>query len=109
MLYPLKFQPIFKERVWGGRNLERLYAKVLPEQTLIGESWEISDRPGDVSQIANGPLAGKTLRWLMEEHGPELLGQTKAVAGRFPLLIKILDAQEKLSLQVHPPGAIAAK
>jgi len=109
MLYPLKFRPIFKERVWGGRNLERLYAKGLPEQTLIGESWEISDRPGDVSEIANGPLAGKTLRWLMEEHGCELLGQAKAVAGRFPLLIKILDAQEKLSLQVHPPAEIAAK
>ena len=65
MLYPLTFQPIFKERVWGGRNLERLYQKPLPAGQTIGESWEISDRPGDASIIANGPLAGQTLRWLM--------------------------------------------
>ncbi|HEX5399342.1 MAG TPA: type I phosphomannose isomerase catalytic subunit, partial [Verrucomicrobiae bacterium] len=105
MLYPLTFQPIFKERVWGGRELERLYAKALPPGTPIGESWEISDRPGDASVIANGPLAGKTLRWLMENHADELLGEAgPATGGRFPLLCKILDAREKLSLQVHPPA-----
>ena len=60
-----------------------------------------------ISEIANGPLAGKTLRWLMEEHSPELLGQAKSSAGRFPLLIKILDAHDKLSVQVHPPEKIA--
>ena len=70
MLYPLTFQPIFKERVWGGREMERLYGKKLPPGKPIGESWEISDRPGDASVIANGPLAGKNLRWLMENHGP---------------------------------------
>jgi mannose-6-phosphate isomerase len=103
VLYPLTFHPIFKERVWGGREIERLYGKKLPSGALIGESWEISDRPGDVSVIANGPLAGKNLRWLMEHHGAELLGGAKpAVGDRFPLLIKILDAREKLSLQVHP-------
>src|SRR3954470_20152606 len=107
MLYPLKFQPIFKERVWGGRNLERLYGKQLPPAVPIGESWEITDRDGDVSQIANGPLAGKTLRWLMQEHGAQLLGEASQATGRFPLLIKILDAQEKLSIQVHPPAAVA--
>lgn len=74
MLYPLTFQPIFKERVWGGRNLERLYGKPLPPERPIGESWEISDRPGDVSVITNGPLAGKDLRWLMTHHAAELLG-----------------------------------
>jgi mannose-6-phosphate isomerase len=69
----------------------------------IGESWEISDRPRDVSVIANGPLAGRDLHWLMENRGTELLGNVPVRNGRFPLLIKILDAQEKLSLQVHPP------
>jgi len=109
MLYPLTFRPIFKERVWGGRNLERLYSKPLPLGVPIGESWEISDRPGDVSVIANGPLAGKDLHWLMEHHAKELLGETPSANGRFPLLIKILDAEETLSLQVHPPAHKASE
>ena len=108
MLYPFTFQPIFKERVWGGRNLERLYAKQLPAGKPIGESWEISDRPDDASMITNGPLAGRDLRWLMGNHAAELLGEACALKGRFPLLIKLLDAQEKLSLQVHPPAHLAA-
>ena len=108
-LYPLTFKPILKERVWGGRNLERLYHKPLPPKVSIGESWEISDRPGDVSVIANGPLAGKDLRWLMENHTTELLGAGYKKTDKFPLLIKILDAQEKLSLQVHPPADKAAQ
>ena len=109
MLYPLKFQPIFKERVWGARNLERLYRKPLPPSVPIGESWEITDRPGDVSVVANGPLAGRDLRWLMENHARELLGNAAALNGRFPLLIKILDAQDTLSLQVHPPASKAVE
>lgn len=109
MLYPFIFKPIFKERVWGGRAIEQLYGKKLPAKVPIGESWEISDRPGDASVIANGPLAGKDLRWLMEHHERELLGEAKSANGRFPLLIKILDAQDKLSLQVHPPAAKAAE
>jgi mannose-6-phosphate isomerase len=109
VLYPLTFHPIFKERVWGGRNLERLYKKNLPPGAPIGESWEISDRPGDVSVVANGPLAGKHLHWLMENHARELLGSAKPATGnRFPLLCKILDARDKLSLQVHPPAHKAA-
>src|SRR4051812_16832533 len=100
MLYPLTFRPIFKERVWGGRNLERLYHKQLPPGVPIGESWEVSDRPGDVSAIANGPLAGKDLNWLMLHHAKELFGNAQPVGQHFPLLIKILDAEEKLSLQV---------
>jgi mannose-6-phosphate isomerase len=103
-LYPTVFNPIFKERVWGGRTLERLYGKHLPATVPIGESWEISDRPGDESVIGNGPFAGRTLRWMMDEHGVEVLGaSTPAPGHRFPLLCKILDAREKLSLQVHPP------
>ena len=110
MLYPLTFQPIFKDRVWGGREMERLYQKKLPPGRPIGESWEISDRPGDISVIANGPLAGKNLRWLMENHRAELLGDAKPATGdRFPWLCKILDARERLSLQVHPPAGKAAE
>lgn len=108
MLYPIVFQPRYKERVWGGRELERLYARNLPAGKTIGEAWEVSDRPGDVSIVANGPLAGTNLRWLMENHAVEILGGAQAAAeGRFPLLCKILDAREKLSLQVHPPAGKA--
>ena len=103
VLPPLTFRPIFKERVWGGRTLETLYGKPLPPGIPIGESWEITDRSGDVSVIAEGPLAGKDLRWVMERHSRDLLGDVKPENGRFPLLVKILDAREKLSLQVHPP------
>jgi mannose-6-phosphate isomerase len=110
MLYPFVFQPIFKERVWGGRELEKLYGKKIPAGKPIGESWEISDRPGDESVIVNGPLAGKNLRWLMENHAAEILGGAKPATGnRFPLLCKILDARDKLSLQVHPPADKAAE
>ena len=109
MLYPLTFEPIFKERVWGGRKLAELYGKALPIGVPIGESWEISDRPGDVSRITNGAFADKDLHWLVETHGPELLGSAPTHNGRFPLLIKILDAREKLSLQVHPPPEAAAQ
>ena len=107
MLYPLIFRPIFKERVWGGRQLETLYQKPLPGHVLIGESWEITDRPEGTSVIENGLLAGQDLGWLMKQHQAELLGNAKALDGRFPLLIKILDAAERLSLQVHPPVALA--
>jgi mannose-6-phosphate isomerase len=108
VLYPFTFQPIFKERVWGGRKIEQLYDKQLPPRKLIGESWEISDRPGDASIITNGSFTGKDLRWLMENHGTEILGDAKPSTGnRFPLLCKILDAREKLSLQVHPPASKA--
>jgi mannose-6-phosphate isomerase len=104
-LYPLIFQSRFKERVWGGRSLEAIYGKPLPPGVPIGESWEISDRPGDESVIANGALAGRTLRALMREQGSEILGSAApAEAGRFPLLCKILDARDRLSLQVHPPA-----
>jgi mannose-6-phosphate isomerase len=105
-LYPLVFEPRFKMRIWGGRSLETLYRKPLPPDARIGESWEISDRPGDESVIANGPLAGRTLRDLMVHRGPDVLGHAApADDGRFPLLCKILDARDRLSLQVHPPAS----
>lgn len=109
MFYPLTFEPVFMKRIWGGRNLERLYKKALPAGQPIGESWEICDRSDAQSVVNHGPLAGKTLRWLMEHHRRELLGPNAAETGVFPLLIKILDAEQTLSVQVHPPAAIAPK
>lgn len=106
-LYPLTFEPMFVERVWGGRSLERLFGKALPAGKLIGESWEICDRPGSVSVIANGPLRGTDLHSLMTHRADELLGQGRGNRTHFPLLVKILDAQEILSLQVHPPPQVA--
>ncbi len=101
--YPLKFQPIYKEKIWGGRNLERLFGRDLPEAKNIGESWELADLPEGVSIVANGPCIGKTLTELTREWGTDLLGRAKTTpAGRFPLLLKFLDAEQILSLQVHP-------
>lgn len=106
--YPLAFEPVFMERVWGGRNLESLYQKPLPPDVPIGESWEISDRPEAVNVVKNGEYAGRDLRYLMDTFPDGLLGDASpASSGRFPLLVKILDAEQKLSLQVHPPANIA--
>jgi mannose-6-phosphate isomerase len=108
MLYPYRFQPILVERVWGGDTLARYGKNILPGQH-IGESWEISDRPDAQSVVANGALAGRTLHQLVETLGAQLLGSNGGHLTRFPLLIKLLDARERLSLQVHPPAAIAPK
>lgn len=105
----LSFQPIFQKRIWGGRKLAELYGKAIPAGEPIGESWEISDRPGAVSVVAEGPLVGRDLRWLMENHRAELLGDAADIGGRFPILAKILDAHDALSLQVHPPAAQAVR
>jgi len=99
---PLTFEPIFKERIWGGRRLETLYGKPLPPGRKIGESWELVDRSDAQSVVASGPLAGRTLHDLWRNHRAEIFGDLPA-AERFPLLIKLLDAEERLSLQVHPP------
>jgi mannose-6-phosphate isomerase len=96
------------ERIWGGRKLAELFGKDLPANTRIGESWEIVDRPDAQSVVANGPLRGLTLHDLWTQHREEIFGDP-ADAPRFPLLIKILDAKEKLSLQVHPPEKVASK
>jgi mannose-6-phosphate isomerase len=108
MLYPLTFHPIFQERIWGGRKLESLYGKKLPADKIIGEAWEIADRPEANSVVANGPLAGKTLAGLMSTQREAIMGRARAPEGRFPLLIKLLDAQDNLSLQVHPPSHLAS-
>src|SRR6266567_5303187 len=99
---PLTFRPIFMERIWGGRKLAELFGKNLPLNVRIGESWEIVDRPEAQSVVAKGPLRGTTLHELWTEYQEEVFGETRALP-RFPLLIKILDARDKLSLQVHPP------
>ena len=109
-VYPLKFEPIYLEKIWGGRNLQRLFARELPEGQAIGESWELADLAEGVSVVANGPDAGTTLTELTARLGPRLLGGAAAMPdGRFPLLLKLLDANDILSLQVHPDaGAVAA-
>lgn len=124
MAYPYKFTPTLIERVWGGNALRR-YGKPVPDGRRIGESWEISDRNDVQSVVANGADAGKTLRQVIEAHGVELLGTNCGTGvspvhpqfpnGRdarstcFPLLVKLLDARERLSLQVHPPESVARK
>jgi mannose-6-phosphate isomerase len=103
---PLTFQPIFAERIWGSRRLESLYGKRLPSAARIGESWEIVDRPEAQSVVNNGPFRGATLHSLWQKQREQIFGQI-ADAPRFPILTKLLDAQENLSLQVHPPESVA--
>jgi mannose-6-phosphate isomerase len=104
---PLIFRPIFMERIWGGRQLESKFGKSLPPKAQIGESWEIVDRPEAQSVVAWGPLKDETLHELWTEHREPIFGNVPD-APRFPLLIKLLDAHEKLSLQVHPPEMVAS-
>ena len=105
---PLTFEPIFQERMWGGRRLESEFHKKLPPQKRIGESWEIVDRTEAQSVVANGPLRGSTLHELWTRHREEIFGGVPDTP-RFPLLIKVIDAQEKLSLQVHPADDAATR
>jgi len=104
---PLTFRPIFMERIWGARRIETEFGKKLPPNVKIGESWEIVDRPEAQSIVANGPLKGKTLHDLWTQDRQSIFGNV-AEAARFPLLIKFLDAHERLSLQVHPPEKVAS-
>ncbi len=101
----LKFEPIYKEKVWGGRKLETVLGRSLPSGE-IGESWEISDYGSDLSVITNDKFAGKTFREIYKSDTDSILG--KPFRGKeFPLLIKLIDAKEKLSVQVHPDDAYA--
>lgn len=103
----LLMRPYFREMVWGGRRLEELLGKDLPADKAIGESFELSAYPGRESAVAAGPLAGRDLRGLFEEYGEQLVGRQvrERYGDRFPLLIKLLDAQQDLSVQVHPDDA----
>ena len=100
-IYPFKFKPIFKERIWGGRKLGEIFAKDLPSSVKIGESWELADLPDDISVITNGPLAGRTISYVLKKYPGQITGDEN-FSGPFPLLIKLLDAQDILSVQVHP-------
>lgn len=108
--YPLKFEPILKERLWGGTRLKEVLGKSIPND-ITGESWELSGVPGDVSKVAQGELAGISLQQLMDEYAVELLGQNvfEHFGTEFPILIKFIDAQQDLSIQLHPNDDLAKK
>jgi len=107
-LYVLKFTPILKEKVWGGSKLQHVLNKNSKSHNT-GESWEISDVEGDLSVVAEGELAGKTLKSLIEEYKGALVGEKtyKQHGSKFPLLIKFIDAAEALSIQLHPNDEVA--
>jgi len=106
---PLLFEPLFQERAWGGRRLESAFGRQLPPGKRIGESWEIADRPEAQSVVRQGPWAGRTLHELWSDHRREVFGEKVPDFPRFPILAKLLDAKEKLSLQVHPATGDEAK
>jgi mannose-6-phosphate isomerase len=103
----IHFEPLYQKRVWGGRGFESSLGRTLPGNDPIGESWEIVDRPEAQSVIRGGKFAGKTLRDVISSHPVEVMGATWPKKKLFPILVKWLDCQERLSLQVHPPAAIA--
>jgi mannose-6-phosphate isomerase len=101
-LYPLRFEPIYQYRLWGGRRLADLLTAPLPGDGPIGEAWILSDRADHASRVADGPLKGRTLGQLLELYPEQMLGKLAGRFSRFPLLLKFLDVREMLSLQVHP-------
>ena len=103
---PISFQPIYMTRVWGGRTLEASYQRNLPDEQPYGESWELSDREHEQSLVLAGIHEGRTLNELWTKNREEIFG-SNLEGDRFPLLIKILDARDDLSIQVHPPAEIA--
>jgi mannose-6-phosphate isomerase len=103
-LYPLQFKPIYKQYIWGGRNLEKIGKKIPPGE-IVAESWEISDHDDDVSVVANGKLTGRSLRELIHTYTTDICPETEN--GRFPILIKYIDANRRLSVQVHPDDEYA--
>lgn len=110
MLYPLKFKPILKDKIWGGTKLKTVLNK--PSQLPnIGESWEISDVEGDTSIVANGALENQSLKQLLTTYKADLIGRKNydRFADKFPLLIKFIDAKQDLSIQLHPNDELAAK
>ena len=109
MLYPLRFTPVYFEKVWGDRRLETVMGRTLPPGQPIGESWEVADHPHGKSVIINGPLRGTSLHELIQHEPEALLGaHVRALRGdTFPLLVKYIDADDQLSVQVHPDDAYA--
>jgi len=109
MIGPLVFQPLYQKRVWGGRALAPAFGRELPAGARIGESWEIVDRPHEQSVVARGRHAGRTLHDLLEQNGAAIMGPAWPGGRPFPVLVKWLDCQDRLSLQVHPPADVAAE
>ncbi len=105
----LRFAPIYQTRVWGGRALEAALGRSLPPVDPIGESWELVDRPEAQSVVAEGPMAGLSLRSLLERHAAAIMGPAWPAQRPFPILVKWLDCRERLSLQVHPPSSFAGE
>lgn len=103
----LRFQPLYQERVWGGRALQTVLGRPLPPNDQIGESWEIVDRREAQSIVEGGAHHGESLRRLLEHHAAEVMGPKWPAAKPFPILVKWLDCRERLSLQVHPPASVA--
>ena len=107
---PITFKPLYMERIWGGREFASRLGRSLPGEQPIGEAWEIVDRAEAQSVVTDGPLAGKTLHELWVNHRAEVFGKRHFSSGpRFPLLCKLLDARDRLSVQVHPPAAVATQ
>ncbi|MFW5687894.1 MAG: type I phosphomannose isomerase catalytic subunit, partial [Bacteroidota bacterium] len=111
MLYPLKFKPIYKEKIWGGKRLKSLFNKDFSPLANCGESWELSGVSGNLSVIENGFLAGNNISELIEIYMGELVGERvfEKYGQEFPLLIKLLDTESYLSIQVHPDDNYAMK
>lgn len=109
MFYPLKFEPVYKDYLWGGRNFEKL-GRILPPGK-VAESWEVSAHPDGVSIITNGEFKGQSFPKLLAQYGKEILGEKlpERAYREFPLLVKLIDAQDKLSVQVHPTDEYAQK
>jgi mannose-6-phosphate isomerase len=109
-VYPLKFHPIYKERIWGGEKLKRFFNRRIPESCSIGESWEVCAHQEGSSIIASGTLKGESILSLWENHREEFFGQSIGDGNDvFPFLIKWIDARERLSVQVHPDDRYAWK
>lgn len=107
MLYPLRFAPIFRQYLWGGRRLGEVLQKPIGNADDYAEAWEIVDRGEDQTRVQGGPLDGRTLHEVLKSHGHELLGQHHP-RSQFPLLLKFLDCRRTLSVQVHPNDAQGA-
>ncbi len=107
-LYPLKFEPILKERLWGGTKLKDVLGKP-SENDITGESWELSGVKGDISIVSNGPISGTSLQEIIDKWPEELLGKgiVERFGKEFPILIKFIDAKQDLSIQLHPNDALA--
>ncbi len=108
-LYPLRFEPIYQYRLWGGRHLADLLTAPLPGDGPIGEAWVLSDREDHPSRVGDGPLKGQTIGQVLEQFPEQVMGKLAGRFRRFPLLLKFLDVRKMLSVQVHPTDPATAK